>query len=229
MAARILSGNTWVLIALFALLAILETLAPRRELLLSTARRWTQHALLYLAMSVSFPLIFGAGAIAVAIVRAGRPYALLSRSGLPYPCQIALWILAADLLRYGLHRLLHSIAWLWRIHLLHHSDRDFDFTDHFRAHPLEGLVARFAYLAAILLLAPSALAVGCDELIGAAFGMLEHVNFALPASAERLLRYLFVTPELHRVHHSIDEREQQRNLGVVFIWWDRLFGTYLET
>jgi sterol desaturase/sphingolipid hydroxylase (fatty acid hydroxylase superfamily) len=228
LALRISQNNTWVLIGLFALLAGLETVAPRRKLLLSTVRRWTLHSLLYLATGLFFRLIFGAGTVALAMVASGNPHTLLARLGMPYALRFAIWIPGIDLLRYAQHRLLHSVSWLWRIHLLHHSDRDFDFTNEFRFHPLEAVLTRAASLAAIVLLGPPPLAVAVDELLGIIFGMLEHANFKFPGTAERILRHVVITPELHRVHHSLDEHEQYRNLGTVFVWWDRIFGTYQE-
>jgi len=229
LAVKISKDSQWVLIGVFALMAALETVAPWRKLQLPTVQRWTLHSLLYLFGAVFFPLIFGAGSVAVAIAVAGSPHALLTRREIPYALQFAAWILAVDLLRYGLHRLYHSVSWLWRIHLLHHSDRDFDFTNEFRFHPFEGTLSQAVFLAAIVLLAPPPLAVAVDAVLVIVFGMFEHVNVKLPAAAERILRRAVITPGLHRIHHSMDEREQHQNLGTVFVWWDRLFGTYAET
>jgi sterol desaturase/sphingolipid hydroxylase (fatty acid hydroxylase superfamily) len=228
LAQTLAKSYQWVLLGMFAFLAAFETMAPRRRLALSTARRWFWHFLLYLASSILFPVLFGAGSVALASARTTHSAGLLNRPEIPYALRFTAWILVVDLWNYGQHYLLHGNAWLWRVHLLHHSDRDMDFTNQFRFHPLEGLIARLGSVLAIFVLAPPAAAVAVYEVLAVIVGMLEHANLRLPAAVERLLRWLVITPELHQIHHSLDEREQHRNLGVVFVWWDRLFGTYLD-
>lgn len=227
-AQHMASSAKWVLLGLFGLMAAWETLAPRRHLQLSTTRRWIQHFLLYLISAESFRLIFGIGTVALAASVADSPYGLLNRASIPYAARFTLTILIIDLVRYLQHRVLHAVSWLWRLHLLHHSDRDYDFTVEFRFHPLESILTRGSALIAVALLAPPPFAVAASEILALICGMLAHGNVRFPLALERLLRYIVITPELHRIHHSLDELEQRQNVGTVFVWWDRLFGTYRE-
>ena len=219
----------WIVISLFALMAVLETVAPRRKLQLPTGRRWFLHCLLYLSTAVSFPLIFGVGSVALAASLEGSPYGILNRQEIPYALRFGVWLLLADLCNYAQHRLFHGVAWLWRLHLVHHSDRDIDFTNQFRFHPLEGVVSRLGGILAILLLAPPPMAVAAYEVLAIAAGLLGHANLRLPAGLERQMRRLLVTPDLHQIHHSRGQSEQGQNLGTLFVCWDRLFGTYLAS
>ncbi len=226
LAQKIAADTTWVLVALFAVMAAWETIAPQRPLQLSMARRWVQHFLLYVLTIQVLRLIFGIGSVALAISVRNSPYGLLNRPAIPYAARFAAAVLAMDLLRYLMHRAFHSAGWLWRLHLLHHSDRDYDFTVEFRFHPIESILTAGTNLLVIALLAPPALSVAAYEAVALILGMMAHGNVRLPETAARLLSYVVITPELHQVHHSMDEGDLGRNLGVVFIWWDRLFGTY---
>lgn len=222
---RIASSYVWVFVSLLAVLSFWETFAPRRELRLSTQRRWVSHALLYFASLLPVRLL-GVAPLLLAFSRSHSRYGILSRSEIPWMVRFAAAFLVIDLLRYWVHRGCHSIPWLWRIHLLHHSDRDFDLSTEFRFHPLEAAIQLTAFLAFIWIFSPPPLAVALAELLAIAVGLTSHANVNLPPRLEAALRWVVVTPGLHQIHHSIEEREQQRNLGVILIWWDRLFGTY---
>jgi sterol desaturase/sphingolipid hydroxylase (fatty acid hydroxylase superfamily) len=137
-------------------------------------------------------------------------------------------ILLLDLLNYAAHRTFHSVSFLWRVHEVHHSDPDYDVSTAARFHPIEVVGVQGAHLAVIALLAPPALAVFIAGLLTEVLNLFVHANASLPGWVERWLRIVFITPDLHRIHHSEDIGEQQRNLGQTFAFWDRLFGTFQQ-
>jgi sterol desaturase/sphingolipid hydroxylase (fatty acid hydroxylase superfamily) len=120
----------------------------------------------------------------------------------------------------------HAVPLLWRLHMVHHADLDYDFTTGLRFHPIEILVSMALKLAAVAALGPSALAVLIFEITLNATAMFNHSNIHIPAAIDRLLRLLLVTPDMHRVHHSVIVQETNSNYGFAFPWWDRLLGTY---
>ena len=141
---------------------------------------------------------------------------------------LAFGVLVLDFERYWVHRLLHGVPILWRCHALHHSDRQIDVSTGYRHHPFEiAIVALVLPLSAIALSIPSTvlLAYGAIDAIAAVF---QHGNIRLPRWLERILAPIIVTPEMHRVHHSIDRRESDSNFGQIFSFWDRLFATYTK-
>ncbi len=226
--AQRLSANTlWVFAALVAILSIAETVAPWRQLRLSTPRRWFSHLGLYLIGLGLFRLAHLLP-IAMASERQGAT-GLLSRPEIPWIVSFVATLLILDFVRYVNHRAQHAFGWLWRLHLVHHSDHDFDFTNDLRFHPLDTAMQVAAATVVVWFFAPPALAVVVDRLLAMIVGMIAHMNVELPSWLERPLRLVFITPQIHRIHHSIDDPDQGRNLGTVFVCWDRLFGTYLDT
>jgi len=173
-------------------------------------------------------LIYRASTVAVAVAVVNSKFGLLNRPSLPLAARWILGFVLLDLLRYGLHRAFHSVPLLWRVHQVHHSDPDVDLSTGLRNHPLEAIVVQGVFCLAIAVLAPPASAVLAMEFIGILQAFFSHANANLPVWMERLLGMLVVTPRMHRVHHSEEMREQNANLGEVFPWWDRMFGTYLD-
>jgi sterol desaturase/sphingolipid hydroxylase (fatty acid hydroxylase superfamily) len=153
---------------------------------------------------------------------------LLNRSWLPFAVRCVIAILALDLVRYSTHRLSHSVGAFWRFHQVHHSDPDFDISTGLRVHPLEVVLTQGAYLLAVAILAPPVIAVLIAELASILQSFFSHANASLPGWVEKPLRAVFVTPDMHRIHHSEEVTEQYKNLSDIFPWWDHLFGTYLE-
>ncbi len=137
-----------------------------------------------------------------------------------------LGILAFDLLNYAVHRLMHSVELLWRVHEIHHSDRDFDVSTSARFHPIEVLITQAAKLLAVRLLAPSPLCVLVVLLLSSAQNLFAHANGSLPPQFETWLRLFVITPDAHRLHHSSELSAQNKNFGQLFPWWDRLLGTW---
>ena len=216
-----------MLLVTFTICAVWETLRPRRVLVASTPRRWANHAVIWLLSDFAVVWIYRAGAVLVASSVSANPYGLLNRDWAPLAVRFAAAILLLDLVRYGQHYVYHAIPALWRIHRVHHSDPDYDWSTALRFHPVEVLLTQGTYLGVIAILAPPVVAVLALQLADAAVSFFVHANVALPAWAERMLRRVVITPDIHRIHHSEDIADHNRNYGIIFPWWDRLFGTYL--
>jgi sterol desaturase/sphingolipid hydroxylase (fatty acid hydroxylase superfamily) len=150
---------------------------------------------------------------------------VLNNAAIPFGLRCVATVLILDLLQYGAHRTYHG-RHLWRVHEVHHSDVDFDVSLGVRFHPLEILPVQLVHAAAALLLAPPPIAVLGSQLLGVTLDFLTHANARFPWRFERLLRTVFITPDLHRIHHSADQAGHSRNFGQILSVWDRLFGTF---
>lgn len=218
----------WVVfVTAFLAVAIWESLRPKSTLSIPAEGRWAAHALLLGVGAVLQSLVLRATPLVVAASAAENPWGILNRPGTPLAAQFLGAILLLDLVRYFTHRLFHSVSILWRMHEVHHSDPDYDVSTAARFHPLEIIVAKAIYVGSILILAPPVMAVFFAGLHTALLNLFVHANASLPSSVERLLRGAIITPDLHRLHHSEEILKQNRNFGQTFVWWDRLFGTYL--
>lgn len=215
-----------VFVITFLLVAVWESFRPRKELTLSAERRWSAHGLLLLAAMGLQMLVLRMSPVVMALQAANNPYGLLNREWMPVWAQWTIAMLALDLWQYAFHRACHGIGWLWRIHEAHHSDADYDVTTGVRFHPIEVVFRQAGAVGLTYVLAPPAAAVLAAELLTVVLNFLQHANAALPAWAERAMRTVFITPDLHRLHHSMDEADQRRNLGQAWVWWDILFGSY---
>ncbi len=215
---------------LFAVLLVLivgaELAAPRRPLSLPRLNRWLPNlavgSINILVLRVFFPML--GVSLAVFVSEAG--WGLLPLLDAPALLTFALSLLALDLLIWAQHRLFHKVPWLWRLHRMHHTDPDFDVTTAVRFHPLEAIISMMIKSAAIVLLGIGPIAFLVFEIILSSTSLFNHGNLRLPASLDRLLRLVVVTPDMHRVHHSVIVTEQNSNFGFNLPWWDRLFGTY---
>jgi sterol desaturase/sphingolipid hydroxylase (fatty acid hydroxylase superfamily) len=148
--------------------------------------------------------------------------------------EVAPWLVVAgsvlllDLVIYFQHRAFHAVPLFWRLHRMHHADVDLDATTGVRFHPLEALTSALIKMIAVALIGAPLLAVIVFELILSTTSLFNHGNVNIPRAVDRRLRWLLVTPDMHRVHHSVDPAELNRNFGFNLPWWDRLFGTYLD-
>jgi len=227
--ARIESGAYWSLfLASFILVATWESLRPKQNLSSPVQRRWSRHGIILLVASVVSVGLYRASPVIVSVAMMNRRFGLLNKPWLPFTLRFIFAVLLLDLVRYAVHRSYHAVPILWRVHQVHHSDPDFDLSTGARAHPLEVTLMQGANLAAVAILAAPPAAVLALELFSAAQVFFSHANASLPAWIEKPLRRVFVTPDMHRVHHSEEVSEQSRNLGDIFPWWDHLFRTYLE-
>ena len=215
-----------VFLGIFAIIAAWELAAPRRVLRESKSLRWTHNLALIMLNIVLVRVALPVVAIGVAALAAERGMGLLSLFHVPHPLAILLSVLALDLAIYLQHLMFHAVPLFWRLHRVHHADLDFDVTTGARFHPIEIGLSMLIKFAVILALGPPAVAVLVFEMLLNASSMFNHGNVRFPAAIDRVLRRVVVTPDMHRVHHSIDPRETNSNFGFSLPWWDRLFGTY---
>jgi sterol desaturase/sphingolipid hydroxylase (fatty acid hydroxylase superfamily) len=203
-----------------------ELLAPRRRLRIARPVRWFSNLGLVVLDTLAARLLVPAGAVGAALLAEQRGWGLFHNLPLPAWVAVVLSVVALDLAIYVQHVLFHAVPLLWRLHMVHHADLDFDVTTGVRFHTLEILLSLGIKLAAVVLLGAPAVAVLIFEVLLNATSMFSHSNVRLPTGLDRLLRLVVVTPDMHRVHHSTDPRETNSNFGFNLPWWDYLFGTY---
>ena len=214
--------------SVLVIMAIWEIARPRRKLTVSKPLRWINNLGLVFFNSYILRLLFPAAAIGVAITAAQQGWGLFNVYQLPLYVSVIVSIVIMDFVIYVQHVMVHAIPVLWRLHRVHHADPDYDVTTGARFHTLEILLSMLIKFATILLLGPPVLAVILFEIILNATSMFNHANVRLPFTADRLLRWFIVTPDMHRVHHSVEDDEANSNFGFSLPWWDRLFGTYRD-
>lgn len=215
----------WALMALFTCCAIIEYLFPLQTLRQERCSRWLSHAgLLFIntaVMRLSLPFI-ALGLDALGHIEGG----LLAQWNTPFWLSLIFSVLVLDLLAYWLHWGFHRWSWLWRIHRTHHSDLDYDCTTSLRFHPLEVIIGLAVNSLAIMVFGISIEIILISQTIVMLISVLSHMNIGLPERIENSLRRLVVTPCFHRIHHSIKRQEADSNYGVIFPFWDYLFGSY---
>ncbi|MDJ0929144.1 MAG: sterol desaturase family protein [Gammaproteobacteria bacterium] len=214
--------------AVLAVMIAWETLAPRRRRLVSRWLRWPSNIGIAVLNTVLLRVVFPAAATGFAILAADRGWGLFNLLETPYWVAVVLSVVLLDLAIYTQHVVFHAVPALWRLHRMHHTDIDLDVTSGARFHPLEILLSMLIKLALIALLGAPALAVLVFEVLLNATAMFNHANARLPLGLDRVLRYIVVTPDMHRVHHSVEVDETNSNFGFNLPWWDRLFGTYQD-
>jgi len=209
-------------------MAVWEFRRPARALRLSRSLRWMNNLGLVALNTLILRLLFPAAAVGMAAFAAERGWGLLNYTALPHWLAIFVSIVALDFVVWLQHVMVHAIPVLWRLHRVHHADPDYDLTTGARFHPLEILLSMLIKFAAIVVLGPPVVAVILFEVLLNATAMFNHGNVRLPSMADRILRWLVVTPDMHRVHHSVEDDETNSNFGFNLPWWDRLFGTYRD-
>lgn len=213
-------------VGVFGLVALWEALAPRRTARFSRRQRWPHNLGLLFLDALLVRLLVPGAAIAVALVGEAHAWGLMNTLAMPDSAKLVLAIVLLDLVIYFQHVLFHAVPVLWRLHRVHHSDIDFDVTTGARFHPVEILLSAAIKMAAVAAIGAPAVAVLVFEVVLNATATFNHSNGRLPISVDRWLRFLIVTPDMHRVHHSVAPRETNSNFGFNVPWWDRLFGTY---
>jgi sterol desaturase/sphingolipid hydroxylase (fatty acid hydroxylase superfamily) len=203
-----------------------EIIAPRRPLTDNKTRRWVTNLSLVVINTLAVRFLLPILPVGLALMMHERGWGILNILILPDWLKIFLAVLALDLVIYLQHVLFHFLPALWRLHRMHHVDLDIDVTTGNRFHPLEIVISIGIKLAAIGLLGPPAIAVIIFEVVLNASAQFNHGNVRIPERIDRLLRLFVVTPDMHRVHHSVIPRETNSNFGFNVPWWDRLLGTY---
>jgi len=213
-------------ISVFATIAFWETKSPCRPLKLNKVNRWLNNLSLVVLNTIILRLVFPTAAVGVAALATEHHWGLLNQYSLGFGPSLLISIIVLDLVIYFQHVLFHAIPLLWRLHMVHHADIDYDLTTGLRFHPIEIILSMLIKFAAILVLGPSIIAVIIFEIMLNATAMFNHGNIRLPKRLDTILRLFIVTPDMHRVHHSTIKIETNSNYGFSLSCWDRLFGTY---
>jgi sterol desaturase/sphingolipid hydroxylase (fatty acid hydroxylase superfamily) len=213
---------------IFVLMAIWELAASRRSLTTSKTIRWLSNLGITFLNPVVLRLLFPVMLVRMAGLAQKSGWGLLNNYNLPYWLEVVVGVIVLDFVIYLQHVMFHTIPVLWRLHMMHHADLDFDVTTGLRFHPIEMVLSMVIKLSVVVLVGPAALAVLIFEVLLNATSMFNHGNIRLPLGIDRRLRLLVVTPDMHRVHHSVTIRETNSNFGFNLPWWDRLLGTYRD-
>ncbi len=216
-----------VFAGVLAVMGLWELAMPRRDLVAPKARRWlTNFAIVFIdtaLLRIAFPIL----AVGVAAWTTTADWGLFNRLDWPLWIEVVLCIALLDLAIYAQHVASHKIPILWRVHQVHHADRDFDVSTAVRFHPIEILLSMLWKFLVILALGPTPLAVFLFEVLLNATAMFNHANVRLPRALDAVLRLVLVTPDMHRVHHSVEQDETDSNYGFNLSIWDRIFKTYI--
>jgi len=208
------------------IIAIWEIISPRRHLNVSKAVRWLNNLGLVALNTVILRFIFPATAVGMAAFAETQNWGLFNYFDLPFWLTLIASIVIMDAAIYIQHVLMHAVPILWRLHRVHHADLDFDVTTGSRFHPIEIVLSMLAKFVVIIVVGPPIVAIIIFEVLLNASSMFNHGNIRILEKIDCVLRLFIVTPDMHRIHHSIEDDEMNSNFGFCLSWWDRLFGTY---
>ena len=213
---------------IFGVIALWEFLAPRRALSVSKLLRWGNNLGLVFLNTIILRLLFPAAAVGMAVFTTEQGWGIFNYFEMPFWPAAVVSVVAMDFIIYLQHVMVHAVPALWRLHRVHHADLDFDVTTGARFHPVEIILSMLIKFATISVLGPPVLAVVIFEVLLNATAMFNHGNVRLSVGIDHILRWFVVTPDMHRVHHSVEDDETNSNFGFNLPWWDRLFGTYRD-
>jgi len=212
--------------AIFAGMALWEVLSPCRALLAGRKPRWPSNIGILVVDAVVVRLLVPTAAVGAAVLASERGWGVFNILSFPGWLAGLAGFLVLDFVIYAQHYVFHRVPWLWRLHRMHHADLDIDLTTGVRFHPVEILISLAVKIATVVAFGIPAVAVLVFEIVLNATSIFNHANVAMPAWLDRILRLVVVTPDMHRVHHSVERMETDSNFGFNLPWWDRLFGTY---
>jgi len=212
----------------FAAMALWELVAERRHLRAPKGSRWMANIWLVLVNTLVMRLFLPIAAAGMAAIAAERGWGLLNNVTIPFAAAVVASVVLLDFAIYLQHVMFHAVPALWRVHMVHHADVDFDVTTGSRFHTIEMVLSMGTKVAVIAALGPPVVAVVIFEVLLNATAMFNHANIRMPLAVDRVLRLIVVTPDMHRVHHSVELRECNSNFGFSLPWWDRLLGTYRD-
>jgi len=215
-----------VFLGVLVAMAVWELAAPRRRQEIPRVIRWTNNLGLVVIDTIVLRLSFPILAVGLAVIAQDRGWGLFNIIEAPGWFAVLVSIVILDLVIYLQHVMFHAVPALWRLHRMHHADLEFDVTTGLRFHPVEILLSMGIKLAMVMALGPPAVAVLIFEVLLNATAMFNHSNIRLPMLVDRFLRLIVVTPDMHRVHHSVIPEETNSNFGFNLPWWDKLLGTY---
>ena len=215
-------------LVVFTIMALWETVAPRRARAHGRRLRWPNNLGIVAVDTVVLRILFPTAAVGMALLAEQRGWGLMNALAAPAWIAVPASVVLLDLAIYLQHVVFHAVPVLWRLHRMHHADLDIDVTTGLRFHPIEIMLSMVIKLAVVTALGVPAVAVLVFEVLLNATSMFNHANLRLPPSVDRALRWILVTPDMHRVHHSVVVAETNSNYGFNLPWWDRLFGTYRD-
>ncbi|MEN6621868.1 MAG: sterol desaturase family protein [Smithella sp.] len=213
-------------LTIFGLVSISELFRPKRNLSVSKPKRWINNILFFLCGTILLRLIFPLFPVGFALICAKKGWGLFNYYHFPFSITLIAGIILLDLTIYLQHMAFHLTPVFWRMHKVHHIDQDIDVTTGLRFHPLEFMVSMIIKLTAVGIIGAPVLSVLIYEISLNGTTMFNHANLNIPQTIDRLIRLFIVTPDMHRVHHSVIVKETNSNYGFNFPWWDRIFGTY---
>lgn len=219
-------------LGILILMILYQFLLPRRKdfaarSLKQKLTRWTGNLGILFLNNITIRLLFPMAMTSFAIMVQLREWGLLNSFSLPFELRVILAVVLLDLAIYIQHVIFHNIPLLWSFHRVHHTDTGFDVTTGIRFHPVEILISVVIKLGIIILIGPPALAVLIFEILLNATAMFNHSNIYIPLGLDKIMRWIVVTPDMHRIHHSSIPKETNSNYGFNIPWWDRIFGTYV--
>lgn len=215
-----------VFFSVFGLMALWEVLAPRRKLTVAKPMRWANNVGIVFLNTAVVRLLFPTAAVGMALFAQQHAWGVLNYVSIPFWLAVVAAVAFLDFAIYLQHVLVHAVPGLWRVHRVHHADLDYDVTTGARFHPIEIVLSMLIKFAVIAVLGPPLVAVVIFEVLLNATSMFNHSNVRLPFALDAVLRRLVVTPDMHRVHHSVEDDETNSNFGFNLSIWDRIFGTY---
>ena len=209
-------------------MSVLEAFFPARKRVQGRPRRWFTNFGLVVIDTIAIRLLFPVIAVGAGLWAESKGWGILNNVTLPVWLKITLAVIILDMMIYWQHVASHHIPILWRLHKVHHADRDLDASSGLRFHPVEIVLSMIYKIGLVILLGAPVLAIIIFEILLNACAIFNHANVRLPQWLDRPLRYVIVTPSLHRIHHSIVERETNSNFGFSVIWWDKIFKSYTD-
>ncbi len=218
--------RTYAFLSIIISVMIWEFIAPKRPLIQSKIKRWLNNFALIAVDTVVVKLLLPTGALGIALWAEHKGYGLLNHIEASPIIATLLAVIILDMIIYWQHRLFHVVPILWRLHQVHHADRDIDVSTGLRFHPIEIFISMLIKFVAVIALGAPAAAVILFEVVLNGMAMFNHGNIRLPKALDRIIRPLFVTPDMHRVHHSILKHETNSNYGFNLSIWDKIFGSY---
>ncbi|PVV10326.1 MAG: fatty acid hydroxylase [gamma proteobacterium symbiont of Ctena orbiculata] len=209
-------------------MALWEIASPCRDLRYPRTKRWLGNIGIVILNSLVLRLLFPAAAVGMAAFTTHAGWGVLNAIALPFWLSALIAVLVMDMVIYLQHVMVHAIPMLWRLHRVHHADPDYDLTTGARFHPIEIILSMLIKIATIAALGPPVVAVVIFEVLLNGMAMFNHANIRLPPHLDRVLRWIIVTPDMHRVHHSVEPNETNSNFGFNLSLWDRMMGTYCQ-
>jgi len=215
-------------LAIITIMAIWEIMKPIMTLSISKKQRWINNFGIVVLNSIIIRILFPTAAVGAAILAMEDSWGLFNNITLPFWITVIISLIIMDMAIYFQHRIFHAIPILWRLHLVHHADLDYDLSTGLRFHPIEIILSMLIKFAIILILGVPIIAVILFEIILNSVAIFNHSNISLPKKLDHILRWFIVTPDMHRVHHSVEVDETNSNFGFNLPWWDRIFKSYRQ-